>query len=111
MAKADADAEAARMAAEAEAKAAADADVARLTAGAEAVAAAEAAAARVPAEAEDIALAIGARVRLVNLQARPDMNGETGVLVRFDAGKGRWIVEIPWRHPKLFKPANLVGVE
>merc|ERR1719281_2377381 len=51
----------------------------------------------------------GVRVRLTDLQSRPDLNDTTGVLMSFDEAKGRWGVKLESSgETKSFKPANLV---
>lgn len=39
-------------------------------------------------------LASGQTVCLQGLQARPDLNGEIGIAIRFSAEKGRWLVKV-----------------
>lgn len=39
-------------------------------------------------------LASGQTVVLQGLQARPDLNGETGIAIRFSVEKGRWLVKV-----------------
>ena len=48
-----------------------------------------------------------ARVR--GLQARPELNGSTAVVVSFDESKGRYNVEIPGGSVMALKPANLAA--
>merc|ERR1719310_218496 len=61
-------------------------------------------------EAGDGGLVVGARVRLEGLQTRPDLNGQTGILINFDEEKGKWAVKLDRKSEgaKLFKPSNLV---
>ena len=39
-------------------------------------------------------LGSGQTVQLSSLQARPDLNGEIGIAIRFSAEKGRWLVKV-----------------
>ena len=48
------------------------------------------------------------RVRIVGLQARPELNGRCGVAGRFDAAKGRYAVAVEGEaEAVLLKSANL----
>ena len=49
----------------------------------------------------------GQAVRLSNLKARPDLNGEVGITLSFDARAGRWLVRLRNGEGKKLKPANL----
>lgn len=40
-------------------------------------------------------------------QARPDLNGETGVALRYQESSGRWLVRLKGGEGKQLKPANL----
>mmetsp|Transcript_56299 Transcript_56299/g.112891 ORF Transcript_56299/g.112891 Transcript_56299/m.112891 type:complete len:176 (-) Transcript_56299:51-578(-) len=54
----------------------------------------------------------GVRVRLADLQARPDLNGTVGTIASFDTAKERWAVNLSnGDGTKLFKAANLVTLE
>ena len=51
---------------------------------------------------------LGRRVRIEGLQARPELNGRSGVARRFDAAKGRYEVAVEGEaEAVLLKPANL----
>jgi len=51
---------------------------------------------------------VGQEVRLVGLQAKPELNGVVGVCERFDAKQGRYAVRLPERdQPLAVKAANL----
>lgn len=52
----------------------------------------------------------GQSVRLAGLQARPDLNGEVGIALRFVEGSGRWLVRLKGGEGKQLKPANLAPV-
>ena len=41
-----------------------------------------------------MALSVGARVRVVGLEAHRDLNGRRGSLARYDAGTQRWDVQL-----------------
>ena len=49
----------------------------------------------------------GQSVRLTGLQARPDLNGEAGIAMRFIESSGRWLVRLKGGEGKQLKPANL----
>ena len=54
----------------------------------------------------------GQEVRLVGLQAKPELNGAVGACERFDAQSGRYAVRIPGQEqPILVKAANLELVD
>mmetsp|Transcript_38593 Transcript_38593/g.99952 ORF Transcript_38593/g.99952 Transcript_38593/m.99952 type:complete len:467 (+) Transcript_38593:90-1490(+) len=53
----------------------------------------------------------GQIVRLVGLQAAPELNGEVGVALRFEPSNGRWLVRLRSGDGKKLKPANLEGLE
>lgn len=36
----------------------------------------------------------GASVKLMHLQARPELNGQVGILLSFNADAGRWLVRL-----------------
>ena len=53
----------------------------------------------------------GCRVRINDLQARPELNGRYGVAGSFDAAKGRYAVAVDGGvEAVLLKPANLQNV-
>ena len=49
----------------------------------------------------------GQCVKLVGLSARPELNGECGIALRFNAESGRWLVRLADGEGKQLKPANL----
>jgi len=49
----------------------------------------------------------GQSVRLTGLQARPDLNGEIGIALRFSEESGRWLVRLKGGEGKQLKVANL----
>ena len=51
----------------------------------------------------------GATVELRGLAATA-LNGQRGTLVQFDAGNGRWQVDLPGVGVKAIKPSNFVCV-
>ena len=53
----------------------------------------------------------GQTVRLCGLQARPELNGEIGLALRFPEGAGRWMVMLRNGEGKKLKPANLEPLE
>mmetsp|Transcript_42204 Transcript_42204/g.97718 ORF Transcript_42204/g.97718 Transcript_42204/m.97718 type:complete len:178 (-) Transcript_42204:52-585(-) len=53
----------------------------------------------------------GVRVRLADLQSRPDLNGIVGTLGSFDPTKGRWAVNLGSEGTKLFNAGNLVALK
>jgi hypothetical protein len=53
----------------------------------------------------------GQTVRLCGLQARPDLNGEIGLALRFAEEAGRWLVMLRNGEGKKLKPANLEPLE
>lgn len=53
----------------------------------------------------------GQTVRLSGLQARPELNGELGVAMRFVEAEGRWLVRLADGDGKKLKPANLIPLE
>ena len=53
----------------------------------------------------------GQTVRLCGLQARPELNGEIGLAMRFAEGAGRWLVMLRNGEGKKLKPANLQPLE
>ena len=61
----------------------------------------------VPAAAAVIAPAPGMRVRIVGVQARPELNGQSGTTGTFDLEKGRCAVRMPSGECIALKPANL----
>lgn len=61
-----------------------------------------------PAQGDEAALCVGAPVRIVNLVARPELNGLEGVLTMFDEKRSRWQVELSnGSGAKLFKAGNI----
>jgi hypothetical protein len=52
----------------------------------------------------------GQSVRLTGLQARPDLNGEVGVALRYEESAGRWMVRLKGGEGKQLKPANLTPI-
>eukprot|EP00929_Paragymnodinium_shiwhaense_P020455 TRINITY_DN13634_c0_g1_i1.p1 TRINITY_DN13634_c0_g1~~TRINITY_DN13634_c0_g1_i1.p1 ORF type:complete len:220 (+),score=42.64 TRINITY_DN13634_c0_g1_i1:69-662(+) len=59
----------------------------------------------------DLPKEVGSRVRLRDLQSRPDMNGLCGTLESFDTQKGRWAVKLDGETAaKSFKADNVVVV-
>ena len=44
---------------------------------------------------------------LTDLQARPDLNGEVGIAIRFAVEKGRWLIKLRNGEGKMLKPGNL----
>merc|ERR1712066_878138 len=52
-------------------------------------------------------LSRGSRVRVLELQARPELNGSLGTLGDFAAQKQRWHVRLDSGSCHLFRPANL----
>lgn len=53
----------------------------------------------------------GQTVRLTGLQARPELNGELGLALRYVADAGRWVVMLRDGEGKKLKPANLEPLE
>jgi hypothetical protein len=53
----------------------------------------------------------GQTVRLQGLKARPDLNGELGVALKFSVDSGRWLVRLRNGDGKHVKPANLFGLQ
>jgi hypothetical protein len=54
----------------------------------------------------------GQEVRLVGLQAKPELNGAVGACERFDAQSGRYAVRIPRQEqPILVRATNLELVD
>jgi len=53
------------------------------------------------------AISSGMIVKLVALMARPDLNGQLGVALRFDEASGRWEVSLRDGSFKMMKPSNL----
>ena len=49
----------------------------------------------------------GQSVKLVGLQARPDLNGELGIALKFAEASGRWLVRLKGGEGKQLKPDNL----
>jgi putative AlgH/UPF0301 family transcriptional regulator len=49
----------------------------------------------------------GQTVRLRNLQARADLNGEVGLALRYDSESGRWMIRLRNGEGKSVKPDNL----
>ena len=47
------------------------------------------------------------RLLCVYRQARPDLNGEVGIAIRFAVDKGRWLVKLRNGEGKMLKPGNL----
>ena len=54
-------------------------------------------------------LAGGQAVVVTGLKARPDLNGEVGIALRFDEGARRWLVRLRNGEGKKIKPANLAA--
>ena len=75
-------------------------------------AAAETAEAAEAAAAGDATSFVGQEVRLVGLQAKPELNGAVGVCERLDAKQGRYAVRLPGHEkPIAIKAANLERVD
>ena len=55
-------------------------------------------------------LAGGQAVVVIGLKARPDLNGEVGILLRFDHAASRWLVRLRNGEGKRIKPANLAAL-
>ncbi|KAL1519218.1 hypothetical protein AB1Y20_003477 [Prymnesium parvum] len=53
----------------------------------------------------------GQTVRLAGLRARPELNGERGIALRFLDEEGRWAVRLADGEAKKLKPQNLVPLE
>ena len=49
----------------------------------------------------------GQSVRLTGLSARPELNGEIGIAMRFTESSGRWLVRLKDGEGKQIKPTNL----
>jgi hypothetical protein len=56
---------------------------------------------------EQGAVSGGQTVRLVDLKARPELNGEVALALRFDPGAGRWLVRLRNGEGKQVRPENL----
>jgi len=52
-------------------------------------------------------IAPGARVRVVGLQARTEVNGQLGQVVEWDEPEARWKVRMMDGSGKMFRPCNL----
>jgi len=55
-------------------------------------------------------VAVGSYVRVVGIQARPELNGRCGLALHFASGKSRWQVLLegsPYEKPLSVKPGNL----
>eukprot|EP00746_Dinoflagellata_sp_MGD_P166477 gnl/MRDRNA2_/MRDRNA2_96376_c0_seq1.p1 gnl/MRDRNA2_/MRDRNA2_96376_c0~~gnl/MRDRNA2_/MRDRNA2_96376_c0_seq1.p1 ORF type:complete len:493 (-),score=104.25 gnl/MRDRNA2_/MRDRNA2_96376_c0_seq1:86-1564(-) len=52
----------------------------------------------------------GSTVIVQGIQSAPELNGQVAKVLSFDAGKGRYVVELPSGAHKSFKPDNLVNV-
>ena len=53
----------------------------------------------------------GQTVRLRNLQARADLNGEVGLALRYDSESGRWMIRLRNGEGKSVKPDNLEAMD
>ena len=53
----------------------------------------------------------GQTVRLRGLQARPELNGEIGLALRFEPDSGRWLLRLRNGDGKRVKPANVEPME
>eukprot|EP00039_Didymoeca_costata_P022554 m.4738 g.4738 ORF g.4738 m.4738 type:complete len:506 (-) comp3080_c0_seq1:147-1664(-) len=60
---------------------------------------------------EQQSLGGGQTVEIQGLKARPDLNGEIGLLLRFDKPSGRWLVRLKNGEGKKVKPDNLKGLD
>ena len=60
---------------------------------------------------EQGAVAGGQTVRLVGLKARPELNGEVGLALRFEASTGRWLMRLRNGDGKQVKAENLEPME
>mmetsp|Transcript_76420 Transcript_76420/g.224211 ORF Transcript_76420/g.224211 Transcript_76420/m.224211 type:complete len:116 (-) Transcript_76420:127-474(-) len=49
----------------------------------------------------------GARVRLVGLEQRPELNGLEGILIVYSKGEQRWLIRMPDARTQLLRPENL----
>lgn len=56
-------------------------------------------------------IAGGQTVRLVGLQAAPELNDEIGIALRFVESSGRWLIRLRNGDGKQLRPANLEGLE
>ena len=61
--------------------------------------------------AEQGGIASGQSVQLQRLKARPELNGEVGLALRFSTTNGRWTVRLRNGDGKKVKPANLEPLE
>lgn len=52
----------------------------------------------------------GQIVRVAGLRAAPELNGEFGIALRFEAANGRWLVRLRSGEGKQLKPINLEGL-
>jgi ankyrin repeat protein len=52
---------------------------------------------------------LGSRVIINGLVAKPELNGRTGMAVRFDDDTGRYSVELDDNSSLMFKPCNLLA--
>lgn len=55
-------------------------------------------------------LVSGQRVCISGLQGRPELNGQTVVVMGFDQGKGRWLVQLNSTSQMSIKPGNLQSI-
>ncbi|CAE7584145.1 unnamed protein product, partial [Symbiodinium sp. CCMP2456] len=53
----------------------------------------------------------GQTVRLRDLKAAPELNGEVGIALRFNTDSGRWLVRLRNGEGKQLRPQNLEGME
>jgi len=53
----------------------------------------------------------GQTVRLRELKAAPELNGEVGIALRFNTDSGRWLVRLRNGEGKQLRPQNLEGME
>eukprot|EP00928_Gymnodinium_smaydae_P033008 TRINITY_DN23762_c0_g1_i1.p1 TRINITY_DN23762_c0_g1~~TRINITY_DN23762_c0_g1_i1.p1 ORF type:complete len:712 (-),score=148.44 TRINITY_DN23762_c0_g1_i1:180-2315(-) len=62
------------------------------------------------ASAAKVTLAAQAKVRIVGLKAKPELNGTSGVLIQFDEAKGRWQTRLETGKVLEVKPDNLEAI-